>query len=231
MKNGTGVEAGRIAPARSGVLTDVSPYRVQASRVKRVMDVLIASIAAIFLLPLMACIAILVRLTSPGPALFAQRRCGLNGRVFECYKFRTMRVDAAERLERLLATDPNAAMEWARYQKLRNDPRVTPLGRFLRKTSLDELPQLVNILRNEMSVIGPRPITSDEIFRYGPDFHYYTAVRPGVLGLWQVNGRNRLTYDQRVAMDVRYVREWSIWLDITIFAKAAPVVLFGAGAY
>ena len=135
------------------------------------------------------------------------------------------------RLAELLEKNPRAAAEWARFQKLRNDPRVTTLGRILRKSSLDELPQLLNILRGEMSVIGPRPVTAAEMARYGADVPYYTAERPGVLGLWQVKGRNRLTYPERVALDVQYVKTWSIWQDFKIVAMAIPVVLLGLGAY
>jgi lipopolysaccharide/colanic/teichoic acid biosynthesis glycosyltransferase len=122
-----------------------------------------------------------------------------------------------------LANDPKAAAEWAQFQKLKHDPRVTLLGRLLRKSSLDELPQLLNIVRGEMSVIGPRPVTSAEVHRYGVDYPYYVAVRPGVLGLWQVSGRNRLTYPERIALDVKYVRTWSIWADVVILFRAIPV--------
>jgi lipopolysaccharide/colanic/teichoic acid biosynthesis glycosyltransferase len=142
-----------------------------------------------------------------------------------------MRTDASARLEQLLASDPKAAAEWAEFQKLRNDPRITVLGRLLRKSSLDELPQLLNIVRGEMSVVGPRPVTSAEIHRYGGEYAYYTAVRPGVLGLWQVSGRNKLTYPERIKLDVKYVKDWSIWLDFEILLRAIPVVLFGRGAY
>ncbi|MBI1359052.1 MAG: sugar transferase [Alphaproteobacteria bacterium] len=195
------------------------------------MDVVLALTVLIFTAPLMALLALLVKLGDPGGAIFVQVRCGRNGETFNCYKFRTMRVDAAERLKHLLETDPAARAEWETYQKLRHDPRITFIGRFLRKSSLDELPQLFNILRGDMSVVGPRPITSGEIFRYGSNFRYYSAVRPGVLGLWQVNGRNSLTYDQRVAMDIEYVREWTIWSDVKILFKAVPVVLGAGGAY
>ena len=146
-------------------------------------------------------------------------------------KFRSMRVDAEVRLAQLLEDDPVAREEWSSYQKLRKDPRVTVVGRILRKSSLDELPQLVNILRGEMSLIGPRPVTAAEVNRYGSAYPFYTAVRPGVLGLWQVMGRNRLTYPERVALDVRYVMNWSIWQDLRICMLAIPVVLLGLGAY
>jgi Undecaprenyl-phosphate galactose phosphotransferase WbaP len=232
MKNGSGVEAGRLAAswgdAQSGV-TDLGQAR--QSYAKRALDLAITLPVVVFLAPVFLLILLAVKLTSEGPAFFAQRRVGLNGRTFVCYKFRTMRIDAAERLDRLLASDPDAAREWAQFQKLRNDPRVTVLGRFLRKSSLDELPQLINVMRGDMSIVGPRPITSAEIHRYGSGYVYYTAVRPGIVGLWQVSGRNSLTYEQRVAYDVEYVRNWSILTDLRILVRAIPVVLFASGAY
>ncbi len=230
MKNGSGVEAGRFN-AWSGTLPAGRAYRVQSSRVKRAMDLAMAFPVLILVSPLLMVIYALLKVFDPGPALFTQQRIGRDGQIFLVYKFRTMRVDAAERLEHLLANDPKAAAEWAEFQKLRNDPRVTLLGRILRKSSLDELPQLINIMRGEMSVIGPRPVTASEMQRYGGDVPFYTAVRPGVLGLWQVKGRNRLTYSQRVAYDVQYVKTWSIGQDLKIILLAIPVVLFGKGAY
>lgn len=230
MKNGSGVGAGRFN-AFSGHLPAGDVYSVQSSRVKRAMDLLIALPTLVFISPLLITIYALLKVIDPGPALFTQQRIGRDGQSFIVYKFRTMRVDAAERLQALLASDPAAAAEWAQYQKLRNDPRVTTLGRILRKTSLDELPQLLNILRGEMSVIGPRPVTAQEMQRYGADVPFYTAVRPGVLGLWQVRGRNALTYKQRVAYDVEYVKTWSILQDLKIILMAIPVVLMGKGAY
>ncbi len=228
MKNGSGVEAGRIASR--GSVNDLD-FQVHKSALKRLMDLVLAVPVMIFMSPLMLALAILVKLGDPGAAIFVQVRCGRNGETFKCYKFRTMRLDADARLKHLLETDPEARAEWDKYQKLRVDPRVTYMGKFLRKSSLDELPQLFNILRGEMSVIGPRPITSGEIFRYGSNFHYYSAVRPGVLGQWQVSGRNALTYDERVAMDVDYVRSWSLWNDAKILVKAIPVVFGCGGAY
>ena len=224
MKNGSGVEAGRFN-AWSGDLSAGSVYRVQSSRVKRMMDIGMAFPVLILVSPVLMLIYALLKVFDPGPALFTQQRIGRDGQIFLVYKFRTMRIDAAERLEHLLANDPRAAAEWAEFQKLRNDPRVTLLGRFLRKSSLDELPQLLNIMRGEMSV------TAAEMQRYGGDLPFYTAVRPGVLGLWQVKGRNSLTYTQRIAYDVQYVKTWSIWQDIKIVLMAIPVVLLGKGAY
>jgi lipopolysaccharide/colanic/teichoic acid biosynthesis glycosyltransferase len=230
MKNGSGVEAGRFGTWGDTTLsTDI--YKVHTSGLKRAMDLAIAVPVVIFGSPLLIFIYALLKIFDPGPALFTQLRVGKDGRTFLVYKFRTMRVDASERLEKLLQSDPAAAAEWAEFQKLKKDPRVTTLGRILRKSSLDELPQILNIVLGEMSVIGPRPVTSAEIHRYGPDYPFYTAVRPGVLGLWQVSGRNKLTYPERVALDVKYVETWSIWADFVILLRAIPVVLFGRGAY
>jgi len=230
MKNGSGVEADRLgAWAGSPPAGDI--FRVHSSALKRTMDLVLAFTVLAFLAPLLVVIYGLLKIFDPGPALFTQLRVGRDGRTFTVFKFRTMRLDAQERLETLLQTDPEAAVEWAKYQKLKRDPRITVIGRILRKTSLDELPQLVNIVRGEMSVIGPRPVTSGEIHRYGPDYPYYTAVRPGVLGLWQVRGRNKLTYPERVAYDVQYVKTWSLWQDVKILFMGVPVVLLGLGAY
>jgi exopolysaccharide production protein ExoY len=195
------------------------------------MDLVIAFAVLAFVAPIFLIVYALIKIFDPGPALFSHLRVGRDGRMFTVYKFRTMRVDAQERLEEVLTSDPKAAAEWAEFQKLKNDPRVTVIGRILRRTSIDELPQLLNIVRGEMSVIGPRPVTSGEIHRYGAEYPYYTAVRPGVLGLWQVKGRNKLTYPERVAYDVQYVKTWSIWQDIKIMLLAVPVVLLGLGAY
>jgi exopolysaccharide production protein ExoY len=230
MKHGSGVEAGRFG-AWSDAPQSGEIHKVHSSGLKRAVDLIIAFPVVIFVLPLLMLIYALLKVFDPGPALFNQLRVGRDGQTFLVYKFRTMRVDAQQRLDQLLANDPIAAAEWAKYQKLRNDPRVTLLGRILRRSSLDELPQLLNIVRGEMSVIGPRPVTSGEIHRYGADYYYYIAVRPGVLGLWQVSGRNALTYPERVAMDVKYVKTWSIWADVMILIRAVPVVLFGIGAY
>ena len=230
MKNGSGVEAGRFG-AWSGNPPAGEINQVNTSGLKRAMDLVLALTVLALASPVLLLIYGLLKIFDPGPAMFSQLRVGRDGRTFTVFKFRTMRVDAAARLEHLLETDPKAAAEWAEFQKLKNDPRVTLLGRFLRKSSLDELPQLMNIVRGEMSVIGPRPVTSGEIHRYGADYPYYTAVRPGVLGLWQVKGRNKLTYPERIAYDVQYVKTWSIWQDIKILFMAVPVVLLGLGAY
>ncbi|MGV6800873.1 MAG: sugar transferase [bacterium] len=198
---------------------------------KRAIDLLIAVSVFIFVLPLLAALALLIKSQDDGPVLFKQTRCGLNGKKFTVFKFRTMTMNAEQKLEDLLATDAAAAAEWAQTQKLKNDPRITPLGRFLRKSSLDELPQLFNILRGDMSVIGPRPVTFGEIPRYGHRLAYYLSARPGITGLWQVNGRNRLSYEQRMDYDVDYVKNWSFATDIYILLKTVPAVIFAKGAF
>ncbi len=166
-----------------------------------------------------------------GPAIFAHKRVGQSGKPFPCFKFRTMRVDAERQLRELLATNPAAREEWDREFKLRNDPRVTPIGQFLRRTSLDELPQLFNVVRGEMSLVGPRPIIEAELARYGDDVDYFLMVRPGMSGLWQVSGRNDVDYDTRVYLDTWYVKNWSLWYDIAILFKTVRVVLRRDGAY
>lgn len=230
MKNGSGVEADRLN-TWTGNPPAGTFFKVHSSVLKRAMDLVMAFTVLAFLSPLLLIVYAMIKIFDPGPALFHQLRVGRDGRTFTVYKFRTMRIDAQERLDELLARDPAAAAEWAEFQKLKNDPRVTVLGRFLRKSSLDELPQLLNIVRGEMSIVGPRPVTSAEVHRYGAEYPFYTAVRPGVLGLWQVKGRNKLTYPERVAYDVQYVKTWSIWQDIKILFMAVPVVLLGLGAY
>lgn len=233
MKFGSAVEAERRATGgesgsyRSG---QAEPA-IQRSAFKRVMDVSLAVIVLIFAAPLLAIVALLIKLQDGGPVFYGHLRCGRNGQLFNCLKIRTMHVDADERLAQLLANDPFAAEQWKRYRKLRNDPRITPIGHFLRKTSIDELPQLVNIIRGDMSVIGPRPVTLEETKLYGDAVSYYKAMRPGVLGLWQVKGRNLLSYEQRIAYDVEYVRDWTLWTDIKILFLAVPVVFLGRGAF
>jgi len=192
-------------------------------------------VTILFTLPLwgglLLFLGLAVRLTSPGPVFFRQQRVGTGGKLFWCYKFRTMVIDAEVRLIRYLAENLAAQEEWASARKLRNDPRVTPIGRFLRKTSLDELPQMFNVVRGEMSLVGPRPIVTEEIKKYGDNFSYYQAVCPGLSGLWQVSGRNDLDYSQRVMLDTFYVRNWSLWLDFMILLRTIPAVLKKDGAY
>ncbi len=166
-----------------------------------------------------------------GPVFYGHKRLGRNGKTFKCWKFRSMVTNSQEVLEDLLANDPAAKEEWEREFKLKNDPRITKIGDVLRTTSLDEIPQLLNVLMGEMSLVGPRPIVEDEVKYYGDKIHYYYSVRPGVTGLWQVSGRNDISYDLRVYLDRWYVRHWSIWTDIVIIIKTVFVVALKKGAY
>lgn len=198
---------------------------------KSVFEILIILATFPLWLPLMAALAVAVKVSSPGPVLFRQLRVGEGGAPFWCFKFRTMVADAEERLACHLAKNPEASVEWETEHKLKDDPRITEVGRFLRKTSLDEFPQIFNVLRGEMSLVGPRPIVEDEIEKYGDYFRYYHAVCPGLSGLWQVSGRNDVDYDQRVMLDTFYVRNWSLWLDFIILLRTIPAVLKKDGAY
>ncbi len=198
--------------------------------VKALIDYVLAIIGGIACLPLFAAIVLLMKLTSPGPAFYSQQRIGKGNRPFAAWKFRTMVVNADEVLEQYLDSDPKLREEWDRDHKLKNDPRVTAVGYWLRKTSLDELPQIWNVLRGEMSVVGPRPIVTAEIEKYGDWFELYERVTPGITGLWQISGRNNTTYDMRVAFDCYYVLNWSPWLDLYILARTIKVVLCREGA-
>jgi Undecaprenyl-phosphate galactose phosphotransferase WbaP len=202
----------------------------RARVLKRVIDILLVIVFSVVVLPLIAVIAGLIKLASPGPAFFGQRRYGRKGEPFVAWKFRSMAADASQVLEQCLASDPALREEWQRSHKLRNDPRVTRIGHFLRRTSLDELPQFWNILRGQMSFVGPRPIVAEEIDRYGASYSLYKKVTPGLTGLWQVSGRNNTSYQQRVNFDLYYVRNWSIWLDLHILARTVRVVVLRDGA-
>jgi exopolysaccharide production protein ExoY len=192
---------------------------------KRAVDILLASVALVVLSPVLLAVAVLIRLTMGGPVLFFQHRVGFGGRPFRCYKFRSMHENADEELDRHLAEDPEALREWMAKQKLKRDPRVTPLGHMLRKSSLDELPQLWNVLRGEMSCVGPRPVIECELARYGRFAADYMRTRPGITGLWQVSGRSRLTYEERVEIDRNYARHWSMRLDFWIVPQTIPALL------
>jgi exopolysaccharide production protein ExoY len=216
-----------LREVRYSARPDLAPMR---NRLKRVFDIVGALLLIAGLAPLLLLLAMVISLDG-GPALFGHRRIGAGGRSFKCWKFRSMVVDAEAALAHTLATDPQARREWARDFKLRNDPRITPLGRFLRKSSLDELPQLFNVIAGDMSLIGPRPIVTDEIGRYGAAFADYTACRPGLTGLWQVSGRNDIDYAERVAIDRRYAHTRSFWGDLAILFRTVGVVLRRSGAY
>lgn len=200
-----------------------------SSAAKLLLDLIGAVSLLLVLSPLLTAIAVLVKLDG-GPVFYAHPRVGAGKRRFRCFKFRSMKQDSAAMLEHMLRTDAAAASEWGATRKLRHDPRVTRVGAFLRRTSLDELPQLLNVLRLEMSLVGPRPIVDSEIERYGDDIACYYATRPGLTGLWQVNGRSSTTYRRRVQLDTWYVEHWTLWRDIVILARTVPAVLKRTGA-
>lgn len=214
-----------------GGLEMVNQGRMKVKRFqKRVMDGALALVAFMVFLPAFVLMPVLIRLTSRGPAFYRHERLGRNGRRIRVWKFRSMYVDADARLERVLAEDPAAREEWEASFKLENDPRVTPLGRLLRKTSLDELPQLFNVFSGEMALIGPRPIVSEEVEKYGSSYGVFSSVKPGITGLWQVSGRSDTDYARRVALDTYYVLNWSPWLDLWILLRTVFAVLFMRGA-
>ena len=204
--------------------------RWPARLTKRLFDLVVALVLLVLLSPLLGWLALQIR-RDGGPAVFAHPRVGLNGRTFKCLKFRSMVVDADQRLAELLANEPAMRAEWARDRKLKTDPRLNHVGAFLRRTSLDELPQLLNVIRGEMSLVGPRPVVADELEKYGDDTDYYLMVRPGITGLWQVSGRSDVGYEKRVYLDTWYVKNWSLWYDIAILFKTVRVVLRRDGAY
>jgi exopolysaccharide production protein ExoY len=198
--------------------------------VKRQLDLVGAVVLAVVFSPLMMVIFLLMH-RSGGAVIYKHRRVGRDGRVFECLKFRTMVPNADQILRDLLERDPALKAEWVQDHKLRNDPRITQLGRFLRRTSLDELPQLWNVVLGEMSLVGPRPVVREELLRYGRNVGAYLAAKPGITGLWQVTGRNNTDYRRRVVLDTYYVRNQSLLLDMYILLKTTLVVLGGKGAY
>lgn len=198
---------------------------------KRTLDILITVFGGILISPFILLIAIAIKIDSPGPVFYGHHRLGKDGKSFKAWKFRSMVRNSREVLENLLATDPSVREEWENNFKLRDDPRITRMGRFLRKTSLDELPQIWNVLRGEMSLIGPRPIVEAEIEKYGHHYRLFSSVKPGMSGLWQVSGRSDLDYEERVALDIYYIQSWSLWLDLYILFKTFGVVIAGLGAY
>jgi len=197
---------------------------------KRWLDLFLATLASPVIILLAPIIGVLLKVTSPGPVFFGHDRIGENGRRFKAWKFRTMVIEGDRRLERYLAENPQARDEWEQTQKLNDDPRVTRIGRWLRWTSLDELPQIWNVFAGEMSIVGPRPIITEEAAKYAASFGLYTRVRPGITGLWQVSGRNNTTYAERVSLDSFYVRNWSVWFDLYILTRTLRAVLTGHGA-
>ena len=199
--------------------------------IKRCIDLLLVLATLPIFIPLCGLIALAIKLDSPGPIFYSQKRVGHNGREIRMWKFRSMVVDAENVLKKHLEQDESIRMEWEQNFKLKHDVRVTRVGGFLRRTSLDELPQIWNVLTREMSLIGPRPIVQEEILLYQDDFEIYKQVMPGMTGLWQISGRNNLSYPERVGLDVYYVQNWSVWLDVHILLHTIITTLRGIGAY
>lgn len=201
-------------------------------RIKRIFDIVFSLLTMVIIIPVSIIVMILIMIESPGAApIFKHYRVGRGGTLFPCYKFRSMVPNAKEKLQEYLKNNPEAKIEWDKYFKLKNDPRITKIGKIIRKTSIDELPQFINVLKGEMSWVGPRPIIKDEIHYYGKYIKDYYAVLPGITGMWQVSGRSEIGYKDRVSLDVWYVRNWSIWIDITLILKTIKTVLFRKGAY
>jgi Undecaprenyl-phosphate galactose phosphotransferase WbaP len=199
-------------------------------RLKKIIDVLLTLPCLLVSLPLMGLLAVWIKMDSPGPVFFKHRRITKNGQQINIYKFRTMINGAEKQLQTLLKTSPENKKGWELYGKLKKDPRITRSGRWLRKTSLDELPQLFNVLQGKLTLVGPRPIIKEELSYYGEDVRLFDRVLPGITGLWQVSGRNELTYKERVQMDLYYVNNWSVWLDLYILSKTVFAVFFRHGA-
>ncbi len=196
---------------------------------KLVFDVTVAALMIVLLSPVFLIVAAAVG-SDGGPVLYSHSRVGRGGRLFRCFKFRSMTLNNDQMLEDYLAAHPVEALAWAVNRKLLNDPRVTRVGRFLRKTSLDELPQLLNVLRMDMSLVGPRPIVQQEVTLYGAHIAKYQHFRPGLTGLWQISGRSDTSFSERVRFDARYAEGWSFWMDLAIIARTVPAVVRGAGA-
>lgn len=198
---------------------------------KTIFDFALTLVGTVAISPILIFIAIWIYKDSPGPVIFKHTRIGKNGKKFPCYKFRSMCIDAKEKLAELLENDPVAKAKWERDFKLKNDPRITKSGAFLRRTSLDELPQIFNVLKGDMSLVGPRPVIEEELERYGEYVNDYLMVKPGITGMWQINGRNDTSYAERVCMDSWYVRNWSIWIDNLILWRTLKSVIRCKGAY
>lgn len=199
--------------------------------VKFVFDIVLTAVGTILISPLFLALCICVAIDNKGRVIFAHQRVGKNGKLFSCYKFQTMIPNAQKALEDYLDNNPKARIEWETNFKLSNDPRVTKLGAILRKTSLDELPQIFNVLKGDMSLVGPRPVVKAELAKYGDNKQEYLMVRPGITGMWQASGRSDTTYDERVAMDTWYVRNWSLWIDLEYLYRTFAAVVSRKGAY
>jgi lipopolysaccharide/colanic/teichoic acid biosynthesis glycosyltransferase len=216
----------------SGVELVCPGLRGPGARVlKRILDVSVAALLLFLALPLAGAIALAIVLEKRGPVFFAHTRIGKGRRRFRLWKFRSMVVDADAMLTRHLVAHPDDLAEWREMHKLKDDPRVTRVGRLLRRSRLDELPQLISVLRGDMSMVGPRPIVEEEISKYGPSFSLYVQVLPGLTGLWQISGRAHTSYRERTELDMKYMRERTIRMDLLVLLKTVPVVIFGRGAY
>ncbi|CAG7577251.1 MULTISPECIES: sugar transferase [Klebsiella pneumoniae complex] len=205
---------------------DKLTYRVS----KRSFDYLVSALLILIVSPVILLVAVVIKITSKGPVLYCQKRVGKYGKEFNMYKFRTMVINAEAILQDKINKDADFRAEWEKYQSVARDPRITKIGKILRRTSLDELPQLLNVLKGDMSLVGARPITADQIKMFKEGFSYYILSRPGMTGLYQVNGRNNLTFEQRVEIDTKYIKEKSFILDIMILLKTFRVVISGDGA-
>ncbi|MCT2398905.1 sugar transferase [Novosphingobium mangrovi (ex Huang et al. 2023)] len=197
----------------------------------RSFDIVVAMAILVVVFPFLVLLTTVLYVSDPGPIFFVHRRVGYRGRYFNCLKFRSMRVDGDAVLLEHLKSNPDARHEWQETCKLKADPRVTPIGAIMRKLSLDEFPQLINVLRGDMSLVGPRPIVDAEVSRYGHHFEHYCLVRPGLTGLWQTSGRSDTSYQQRVEMDVSYIARKSLALDTWLLCKTVPAVVFARGSY
>lgn len=214
------------------VFYHIFPVHIRHNAVKRTFDLCFSASLTIALLPLYCLIALIVGLTSRGPIIYGHKRVGRGGKAFNCYKFRTMYKDADERLKLILQENPHLNQEWKKSRKLQNDPRVTPIGSFLRKTSLDELPQFWNVLKGDLSVTGPRPVVEEEVrLHLGLKAAKILSIRPGITGIWQTSGRSSISYEQRIALDEKYVDEHTLWMDIKLVLKTIPCMIFSKGAY
>lgn len=206
--------------------------RIRHLPIKRIFDLMFSLAALTFGFPLYFLIALMIKYTSKGNVFYYQTRIGRGGKAFRCYKFRTMYHDADQRLSTLLKESPSARKEWGETRKLKNDPRVTSLGKFLRKTSLDELPQFYNVLKGNLSIVGPRPVVQEEINQFfGVKAYKILSIRPGLTGIWQVSGRNNTSYSHRVHLDETYVDNQSFWLDLKLICQTLPCMIFARGAY
>jgi undecaprenyl-phosphate galactose phosphotransferase len=223
--------AGFADPAFEAAFRGLPIASFRYNMLKPVLDLVLVLLALPIALPLGLLVACAIRLTSDGSVLYRHRRIGQYQKPLDVWKFRTMYEDSDTLLDEHLSENGEAREEWVRTQKLRDDPRVTPIGKLLRKTSLDEIPQLLNVLAGDMSLVGPRPIVDEERAKYGQHFRTYTYALPGITGLWQVSGRCDVDYAERVQMDVQYVEQWSLWMELKILLKTFKVILHSKGAY